>query len=316
MTDVSPRLLIFGSGWIASNLYRHAGALGWTCKVCYRFHRTPEVREDHLLHLPDTHGALADLFEDYRPQFVVIAGGTSFVPQIESDVMSAINSHVGQTVRILGALSGGGWKPAKILSIGSASEYGVATDIPIREDAAIAPSDAYGIIKAAQCSVAMTYARHFGLNVIHIRQFNASGVGQRKTFVLPSIASQVAAVKKAGRRGSVTVGDVEVVRDFLDIRDVLTAYEAVLLHGEAGQCYNVCSGRGHSVRDAIETASRIAAVDVELHVDPSLVRKGEKRKPAVIGDATRLRSLGWAPRYDLGAILSSLLDYYSNQPSI
>jgi GDP-4-dehydro-6-deoxy-D-mannose reductase len=274
------------------------------------------IKKEDLFRLPETQSELIHLIDEYRPAYIVLAGGTSFIPEIERDIATAIDAHIGLTNRIFGALAVTSTKPSKILTVGSASEYGPSIEVPINESTPLRPADSYGLIKAVQCQSALASWKYFGLNVVHARQFNASGIGQNRLFVLPAITRQIAKIRAQGKvKGTIVAGDLSAVRDFLDIRDVVTAYQALLEEGQPGQIYNVCSGEGHSVEKVIQIAARLAQVDISTEVDPSLIRLGEKRKTAVVGDPAKLANLGWKRRFKIDDILSSLLDSWTDDRS-
>ena len=118
---------------------------------------------------------------------------------------------------------------------------------------------------------------------------------------------------EAGRRPAViSVGNLDVVRDFSDVRDVVRAYAALLETGQAGEVYNVCSGRGVSLREIAERLVELSGARAELRVDPDRLRPADI--PALVGDPARLqRATGWQPRIGLEQTLRDLLDYWRSR---
>jgi GDP-4-dehydro-6-deoxy-D-mannose reductase len=104
------------------------------------------------------------------------------------------------------------------------------------------------------------------------------------------------------------LGNLDSVRDFSDVRDVVAAYELLLEHGESGSVYNVCSGRGCSIRELVEVLVSLSKVTPQVERDPDLYRPSARDQLALVGSPERIRALGWEPRYSLEETLRDLLD--------
>jgi len=198
----------------------------------------------------------------------------------------------------------------RILVVGSAEEYGMvdARDLPVDEETALRPATPYAVSKVAQGYLALQYALAFHMGIVRTRTFHHTGPGRGEAFAESSFARQIAEIE-SGRPAVLAVGNLEVVRDFSDVRDVVRAYWALLDGGDAGAVYNVCSGKGTRIRDLLHMLIEAAGIDVEVRVDPDLVRPADV--PAMIGDPTRLRdATGWAPRIPLRQTLGDLLQYW------
>jgi GDP-4-dehydro-6-deoxy-D-mannose reductase len=199
----------------------------------------------------------------------------------------------------------------RILVIGSAEEYGMvdARDLPVDEETALRPATPYAVSKVAQGYLALQYALAFHMGIVRTRTFHHTGPGRGEAFAESSFARQIAEIESGRRPAVMAVGNLEVVRDFSDVRDVVRAYWALLESGDAGAVYNVCSGKGTRIRDLLHTLIEAAGIDVEVRVDPELVRPADV--PAMVGDPTRLRdATGWAPRIPLRQTLGDLLQYW------
>jgi GDP-4-dehydro-6-deoxy-D-mannose reductase len=140
-----------------------------------------------------------------------------------------------------------------------------------------------------------------------VRPFNHAGPRQSSTYVLGALARQVAEVE-AGRKPRVEVGNLDVVRDFTDVRDVVRAYRLLAtIEGVSGEIYNLGSGRGTKLADALETLRELAGVPIEVFVDPARVRPVDQ--PLLVADASKLRAAtGWETRYSIEATLADMLD--------
>lgn len=203
---------------------------------------------------------------------------------------------------------------ARVLIPGTALAYApeAANRGPLDETAAILPSNHYGASKYAQEQVARVFAATRDLTVYVTRAFNHIGPGQGPDFALPAFARQVAMAERHGG-GTIRVGNLNTQRDFLDVRDVVGAYLTVLDKGEPGLVYNVASGRGVSVRELLDILLESATCTVDVEVDESLLRPVEI--PTLVGDASRLRALGWRPLFDLRQTVRDTLDWWRTRAS-
>jgi GDP-4-dehydro-6-deoxy-D-mannose reductase len=155
--------------------------------------------------------------------------------------------------------------------------------------------------KLAQERVAIEAAAADGTAIVIVRPFNHTGPGQRPEFVVPVLAQRVLAARRAGSR-SIVAGNVDVRRDFSDVRDVARAYRLILEALVAGKwapgtrppVYNIASGRAVAIRAIAMSFARLAGIDVEIEVDPQLVRASDP--PEIRGDASLIAAdLGWRP---------------------
>ena len=196
----------------------------------------------------------------------------------------------------------------RILLVGSATVYGKVgkAELPLSETRPVRPADAYSLAKAAAEMLAPVYEPHFP--VVVARSFNHTGPGQGTDFALPAFASQIARIEAGLQEPVIRVGDLSAERDFLDVRDVVAAYALLLEHGEATTTVNVCSGTCRPISEWLERLVSLARVPVRLEVDRS--RVFEQSTPRLVGDNTRLRSLGWEPRISADSMLSFLLEHW------
>ncbi len=184
---------------------------------------------------------------------------------------------------------------ARILSIGSSEEYGNVSDedLPLREDQALNPVSPYAVARISQEYLSKVYTDGYGMDIILTRSFNHIGPMQKSIFFVSSLAKQMVELKKAGKDGgTVVTGDVSIVRDFTDVRDVVRAYDLLLKQGRKGNVYNVCSGIGISLKDLIELMAKQLNMKVDIKVDDSLIRPADNKK--IIGSNEKIkRELAW-----------------------
>lgn len=209
------------------------------------------------------------------------------------------------TVRLLEALGEAGRRP-RFLFVSTGEVYGAGHDGPIPEDAPLRPVSPYAASKFAAEPAVLDLAAAGGMEAIVARAFPHSGPGQSTAFVLPAFAARL---REAGRLGQreIPVGNLDVVRDFLDVRDVVRAYLLLLERGQAGACYNVASGVGQHLRDCFVRLAALVGVDAVPVEDASLVRPADI--PILIGDPARLKAAtGWQPTIAFAQTLQDLLD--------
>lgn len=241
------------------------------------------------------------------PDWLIHLAGVTFVPASHRDPALAVRTNVLGSVNVLAAVRE--QRPScRVLFVGSADAYGLieAADVPLRETCLFRPLSPYGASKAAADLIAYQWSRSYDLDIVRMRPFNHTGRGQKTQFVCPDFARQLVAIERGRRPPRVEVGNVDVVRDFSDVRDVVAAYVSALEHGASGEAYNVCSGVGVPVRRVLETLIELSGLDVEIAVASERVRRADV--PRVVGCADKLRAAtGWAPRYELRETLAEVL---------
>lgn len=205
----------------------------------------------------------------------------------------------------------------KILNIGSSEEYGFVDEknLPLVEDMSINPANPYAVTKMAQESLSNVYNLGFGMNIVSTRSFNHIGPRQRDTFVVASFTKQVAQASIEGKKTlTMITGNLNVVRDFLDVRDVVSAYNRLLENGKSGEIYNVCSGEGIALTSIINELSNISGINISTQTDPKLVRPNDM--PRIIGNNLKLKKdTNWQRKYTLQETLIDTFNYWKEQLS-
>lgn len=198
---------------------------------------------------------------------------------------------------------------ARLLSVGSSQEYGLVQGLrKIKESTPLHPSNPYGIARVSQEMLAAMYGRKLGLNIVLTRSFNHVGVGQKPVFVIPSYVKQFAAARANGSRSlDLKAGNVNVMRDFTDVRDVVRAYAMLLQKGRPGEIYNICSGRGVSLREVISLLEKMTGIQARIVVGQELLRPDDP--PKIVGDYSKIRKeTGWEPHIPLRDTLAEMLN--------
>jgi GDP-4-dehydro-6-deoxy-D-mannose reductase len=189
----------------------------------------------------------------------------------------------------------------RILSVGSSEEYGDVkeSDIPLREDTHLNPGNPYAVARVSQEMLSKCYVDAYKLDIILTRSFNHVGPRQRTDFAIPSFAKQISdGVRRGLKEIKLSTGDITVIRDFIDVRDVVSAYFALLGSGKAGEIYNVCTGKGHSLKDVVGLLAKIFDVKVTTETDPKRVRPADNK--IIVGAFDKINShTGWKPEFGL-----------------
>jgi GDP-4-dehydro-6-deoxy-D-mannose reductase len=184
--------------------------------------------------------------------------------------------------------------------------------LPVREDTPVNPESPYALAKVIQNQCGHAYAKLYRVDAVMTRSFNHTGPGQRDTFVLPSFARQVAEIGRGQRDAEIEVGNLDVQRDFLDVRDVCDAYVVLLKKGRMGETYNVCSGQSYRVGDLLRELCALADIHVAIRVDVARLRPVDT--PELRGNPSKMREqTGWATKIPIKETLKSLLQYWDER---
>ena len=196
----------------------------------------------------------------------------------------------------------------RVILVGSGVSYGnpAPEHLPVSETCPLRPNNPYAASKAAADLAGIQYALAGWADVVVVRPFNHAGPGQSPRYALADFARQVVEVE-SGRLSRIEVGNLDVVRDFSDVRDVVAAYVAARDRGRRGEVYNVCSGVGHSIREMLSVLIELSGCAVEVAVAPERSRAVDV--PQVIGSSEKLRrDTGWQPRIEWRQMLADVYD--------
>lgn len=284
-------------GFVGRHLAEHLRASGDTViPLDVDGHRPVDVTD------PD---AVVRCIEETRPDVIYHLAARSHVGESWDDEAGVERVNVGGTANVLTAAAAGG--VARVLVVGSAEQYGRVDPaaLPVGEDTDLNPVSPYARSKTAAEALARRAAAT-GVGAVCVRAFGHTGPGQSPRFLVPALAARVAAAERAGAP-VVTIGNTEPVRDLSDVRDVVRAYRLLVLHGEPGAVYNVCSGRGTSVGELAARIVALATRRLRLEPDPSLFRPDDL--PVLVGDPARLVAVtGWRPQRSLDTTVRDVLD--------
>lgn len=244
------------------------------------------------------HDALFRLLAAVQPDQIYHLAGFASGGMARSRASEAMEVNAGGTVNLCEAiLSVRDDFPAfdpRVLVMGAGEAYGDSgdEDAKLTEDLPLRPVTVYGMSKAAQEIVAHTYRRAHDLDTVIARGFNLVGPGQESAFVVPNFCRQAAAIARGDAQPVLKVGNLDVVRDFTDVREGVEAFRLLMEAASVTGSCNVCSGVGRPVRRLLAWILDEAAIDPEVQVVPERVRDNEVER--MVGDPARIRGLtGW-----------------------
>jgi GDP-4-dehydro-6-deoxy-D-mannose reductase len=200
--------------------------------------------------------------------------------------------------------------PCRVVLVGSADQYGVTGIVkePISEDVALNAQNPYAASKKAQEEVAMIYTKAFNMDIVMTRSFNHSGPGQGLGYLITDLCHGVVQVEQ-GKSEYLKVGNLEAMRDFSDVRDIVRAYRLLSEKGHSGQAYNVGSGTGRKAQDILDMLLSMSKSEISVRQDESRMRPSDT--PVLVCDNTKLvEHTGWKAEIPIEATLGDVLGFY------
>lgn len=313
------KILITGfSGFVSQHLLKHLSETGKEYEII-GISRTapPAVNFKNLAirsYLADLKDAqiTKEIINETKPDYLIHLASDSSVAYSWQSPVDSFQNNTNIFLNLVESVRLANFK-CRILSVGSSEEYGIVKEenIPLTEEALLNPISPYAVARVSQEMLSKIYASGYGLDIIRTRSFNHIGPGQKDNFVVSSFAKQIVENKK-GHKTGFEVGNIDIVRDFLDVRDVVKAYMDILEKGEKGDVYNICSGVGYSLKQVLEKMMQIEKVDFSYTVNPTLVRPSDN--PIIIGDNKKIREVcNWLPKISIDDSLTDIINYWKEK---
>jgi GDP-4-dehydro-6-deoxy-D-mannose reductase len=255
---------------------------------------------------------LREILGRIRPDVVYHLAGIAFVPAAEQDRGTALSVNLGGGESLFQAVLDRA-PEARVIVVSSSEVYGKARpeEMPLKEETVQRPANYYAFTKSA-LEAAARYAGSKGLNYTILRPFNHIGPRQSDLFVTSAFARQVAQAERGKIPPIIKVGNLEAVRDFTDVEDMVRAYR---LAGETPLkrfAYNLSSGKGVKIRAILDGLLELASSKISVEQDPARLRPSDM--PVLIGDNSRFcMETGWKPKVSLRESLGRILDYWRGQ---
>ncbi|MEO8581234.1 MAG: GDP-mannose 4,6-dehydratase [Patescibacteria group bacterium] len=319
-------LITGGTGFAGSHLVEELLARGFS-KIFVTSYGSPETFVHTLLPAEQivtvdltNQDATFDLIKNIQPTWVfhlasIATTGTSF-----GKAATIFQNNIGLQLNLLEAIKVHALK-ARVLVVGSGMEYGMTKyeDIQlssnahldelqypeIDEEAPLNPTNPYAVSKVAQDLLGLSYVFSYQLDVVRVRPFNHIGERQTTDFAIPSFASQIAKIEK-GEQDKISVGSLEAVRDFTDVKDIVKAYILLLEKGQKGEVYNVGSGKGYRMQAILAKMCSLAKVPIVIETDQSRYRPVDV--PVAVANTKKIKAIGWIPSIALDQTLERVLN--------
>ncbi|MCS7249973.1 MAG: GDP-mannose 4,6-dehydratase [candidate division WOR-3 bacterium] len=311
------KALITGiTGFVGSHLAEYLLSKNYEVYGTYRWRSRMEniihIKEKLKLYECDLKDATAvyNLIKEIKPDMIFHLAAQSYVPMSWACPSETIITNVISQINILEAVKN--LKMDTLIHIaGSSEEYGLVyeNEIPIKETNPLRPLSPYGVSKVAQDLLGYQYYKSYNLKIIRTRAFNHEGPRRGEVFVTSNFAKQIAEIEKGKREPIIYVGNLQAVRDFTDVRDVVRGYYLVLTRGRVGEVYNIASGKGYKIKEILDFYLEKSKVKVEVKIDERRLRPSDVE--LLIGDATKIKEeCGWQPEIPIEKTLEDLLNYW------
>lgn len=245
-----------------------------------------------------------------RPDYIFHLAAQSFVPASWNAPNDTIVTNVTGQTNLFEAIRN--LKLDPVVQIACSSEqYGLVLpdEVPIKETNPLRPLSPYAVSKVAQDFLGYQYFQSYGLKVVRTRGFNHTGPRRGQVFVTSNFCSQVAAIELGLQEPVIRVGNIEAIRDFTDVRDMVRAYWLAVVKGKPGEVYNIATGHGVRISEMLDQVLALSRVEVKVEIDPARLRPSDVE--ILIGDSSHFRAdTGWEPRIPFEQTLRDLLDYW------
>lgn len=245
-----------------------------------------------------------------KPDYIFHLAAQSSVALSWENPNLTIDINVKGSINLLNAIRKLDYKP-RILMIGSGEEYGytVQEDIPIKEETILRPGNIYAASKVCQNMIGKIYSKAYDLDIVMVRAFNHVGPKQSSTFVVSEFCRQVAMIEKGLAEPTIKVGNINVRRDFTDVRDVVRAYELLIKYGNSGELYNVGSGQAVSIKNILDLILSKSTRKISICVDKNKFRPADV--PIIQADISKLKkTINWLPEYSIERTIEDTLNFW------
>lgn len=309
------------SGFVSKHFLEYLSSTGESCEIIgISRSQAVLVHYDHLqikTYQIDLKNAqlVREIIGSVKPDYIVHLASESSVAYSWQNPLESFQNNTNIFLNLVESVRVSNLK-CRILSIGSSEEYGIVDPgtLPLTEKHAFNPISPYAVARVSQEMLSKIYVNGFGLDIIITRSFNHIGPGQKENFVVSSFVKQIVERKANSISDPMEVGNVSIVRDFLDVRDVVKAYMCLLKKGVKGEVYNVCTGVGYSLEDIIKRILKITNANISYLVKPELVRPSDN--PIIIGSNLKLKNLGdWEPLISIDESLVDIVKYWERKLS-
>lgn len=286
--------------------------------------RSKEDAADHLVgkvafhecDITDAHNVY-QVIEKVKPDRIFHLAAQSYIPASWDSPAETFHTNIVGQCNLLEAikhLRPSGYDPVVQIA-GSSEEYGnVAPEhLPIVETTPLSPLSPYAVSKVAQDYMGYQYWQSYHVRAIRTRAFNHEGPRRGEVFVISNFCKQIAEIEGEQRPPVVSVGNLDAIRDFTDVRDMVRAYWLAADACQPGDVYNIATGTGHKIRDVLDQLLALARRrGIRTERDPQRMRPSDV--PVLIGDSTKFRqATGWSPAISFDQTVEDSLNYWRSR---
>lgn len=312
------RILITGiTGFVGSHLADYAlakgdvevfGTVRWRSRLDNVEHIQDEIKmidcdlKDNV--------ATRKVLQEVKPDYIFHLAAQSFVPTSWVAPAETLSTNIIAQLNLLEGIRDLGLD-SRIQVAGSSEEYGLVYEheAPIKEDNPLRPLSPYAVSKVAQDFLAYQYHKSYGIFAVRTRAFNHTGPRRGDVFVTSNFSRQVALIEKGKKDPVIEVGNLEAKRDFTDVRDVVRAYWLALEKGEAGEVYNIGSGRAITIQGLLDLILSLSDIEIEVRQMPDRMRPSDVE--LLVTDYSKFnRATGWEPEIPFEKTMEDLLNYW------
>ncbi len=259
------------------------------------------------------YSSLHSLLDEVRPDYIFHLAAQSFVPSSWRAPAETLGTNITGQTNLFEAVRYLELDPVIQIAC-SSEEYGLVhpDETPIKETNPLRPLSPYAVSKVTQDFMGYQYFQSYGLKVIRTRAFNHTGPRRGDVFVTSNFAKQVASIEAGLQDPVIHVGNLEAIRDFTDVRDMVRAYWLGVQKGRPGEVYNIATGNGIHIHELLDMLLEMSTVDVEVRQDPERMRPSDVE--ILIGDSSKFRAdTGWEPEIPFEKTLADVLQYWRDR---
>lgn len=315
-------ILITGiNGFVGSHLSEYI--LNNDLGKVYGIIRNKDVNRDNISHILDKIEimdcdindaySVRSVINEIEPDFIFHLAAQSYVPSSWSSPAETITTNVLGSLNIFEAVRNSKADPV-IQIAGSSEEYGLVheDEVPMTEDNPLRPLSPYGVSKVSMDLLGYQYNKSYGMKVVRTRAFNHTGPRRGDVFVASNWAKQVALIEAKKQEPVIKVGALDSVRDFTDVRDMVRAYWLSTQKCDYGEVYNICSGKGITMKELLDLFLSLAKVKPEIKEDPARIRPSDVK--VLLGSCEKFKkATGWKPEIPFEKTVEDLLNYWRDK---
>lgn len=265
-----------------------------------------ELVETDLRDLASTIAVL----ERSQPDVIFHLAAQSFVPASWTAPAATLDTNILGQTNLFEGVRRLGLDPVIQIAC-SSEEYGLVypEETPIKETNPLRPLSPYAVSKVSQDFLGYQYFQSYGMKIIRTRGFNHTGPRRGEVFVTSNFAKQLAYIRAGKSEPVIHVGNLNAVRDFTDVRDMVRAYWLAVTKAKPGEVYNIASGHGITIQELLNRLIELAGVEVEVRPDPERMRPSDVE--ILVGDCSKFHAdTGWKPEIPFDQTLKDTINYW------